>query len=143
VSRLLADTKMRFLLAGGSAALLNWLIRFPLSGVISYGAAVLVAMAIGMTYGFWIYRNWAFKSGGNRPLLLEIRDFLIVNVAGMVATLICSLLTLHLLLSAGSDQAIGEAIAHAVGIAMGAVINFLGHRFITFRPSEPGETRQA
>jgi putative flippase GtrA len=135
VSKWLADTRIRFLIAGGSAALLNWLIRFPLSEILPYVPAVMAAMAIGMLYGFLIYRNWAFRSDRSRSLWQEIRDFLIVNAAGMVATLAVSVAVLKLLSSLDMSSFASEALAHAGGIATGAVVNFLGHRHITFRPA--------
>jgi putative flippase GtrA len=131
---LLDDPRVRFLMAGGSAALLNWLVRFPLGQFVPYPAAVLAALAIGMSYGFVIYRHWAFMSPGTRPLPVEIRDFLLVNAAGGAITFAVSLgsdwsLT-HLRVSTNGAQ----AAAHALGIAAGAVVNYLGHKHITFRP---------
>jgi hypothetical protein len=45
----------RFLIAGGAAALVNWLARFPLELVMPFAAALLGATAIGMTCGFLLY----------------------------------------------------------------------------------------
>lgn len=133
---LLDDPRVRFLIAGGSAALLNWLVRFPLGQVMPYPAAVLAALAVGMAYGFVIYRHWAFGSSGTRPLLAEIRDFLLVNAGGAAVTLAVAVAAdwclTYLLVPAG----LSEAAAHALGIAAGALVNYLGHRHITFRPQQ-------
>lgn len=133
IAHLLADTRVRFLIAGGSAALLNWLVRFPLSLVMSYGAAVLVALVIGMIYGFVIYRLWAFGSPGTRSILLEIRDFILVNAAGAACTIIVALIARAGLLAMDVPLIAAEGIAHAAGIACGAVVNYTGHRRVTFR----------
>ncbi len=131
---LLDDPRIRFLLAGGSAALLNWLVRFPLSQVMPYPAAVLAALVVGMCYGFVIYRQWAFVSPGTRSLFAEIRDFLLVNAAGAAVTFAVAIAADWSLARLGIPRVISEAVAHALGIAAGALVNYLGHKHITFRP---------
>jgi len=133
---LLGDARVRFLLAGGSAALLNWLVRFPLSQVMPYPIAVLAALAVGMAYGFVIYRQWAFVSSGTRSMLAEIRDFLLVNAGGAAVTLAVAVAADWSLTSLSVPATLSEAAAHALGIAAGALVNYLGHRHITFRPQE-------
>ncbi len=44
----------RFLIAGGFAAAVNWAVRFPLSLLMPYAAAVIAAGALGMGVGFVI-----------------------------------------------------------------------------------------
>lgn len=133
ISALLSDERFRFLIGGGSAALLNWLVRFPLSAFLPYPLALLVAQVVGMAYGFMIYRNWVFSPPGHRSLGTELRDFLIVNAGGAACTiaiaLVCEAVLAMLTMPAGMSQ----AIAHAGGIAAGAVANFLGHKHLTFR----------
>jgi putative flippase GtrA len=133
---LIDDARVRFLLAGGSAALLNWLVRFPLSQVMPYPAAVLAALGVGMAYGFFIYRHWAFGSPGTRSLLAEIRDFLLVNAAGAAVTLAVAVGADWSMARLLVPHDISEAAAHALGIAVGALVNYLGHKHITFRPGE-------
>jgi putative flippase GtrA len=129
----LDDSRVRFLIAGGSAALLNWLVRFPLSQVMPYPAAVLAALGVGMAYGFFIYRHWAFVSPGTRSLLAETRDFLLVNAAGAAVTLVVAVGADWSLSRLLVPHGISQAGAHALGIAVGALVNYLGHKHITFR----------
>lgn len=121
----------RFLVAGGIAALVNWLARFPVELVLPYFAALLVATAIGMTCGFLLYRAWVFP-GSTRSLAGQIRDFILVNLTGQGAMLAVAMLTRQLLVAIGVDTIISGASAHALGIAIGAVVNYLGHRHVTF-----------
>jgi energy-coupling factor transport system substrate-specific component len=132
-SGLLADTRVRFLIAGGSAALLNWLVRFPLDLILPFWAAVAAALVVGMTYGFIIYRAWAFRAKTTRPLMVEIRDFLAVNAAGATVTLLLASATQFILTGFPIDSALADAAAHASGIAAGAVVNYAGHKHLTFR----------
>lgn len=133
ISALLSDLRVRFLIAGGSAALLNWLVRFPLSLVLPYTPALVVAQAIGMAYGFVIYRHWAFQSSGERSVIVELRDFLAVNAAGALVTIVIAVVAKAVLMLLSIPPSLAEGAAHAGGIAGGAVINFLGHKHMTFR----------
>lgn len=133
-SAILADTRARFLIAGGSAALLNWLVRFPLGLVMPYPAALLFAQAIGMAYGFVVYRSWAFRSSRRRSIFTELRDFLAVNAAGAAVTIGLAVAAETALSAVLPGVGLAQALAHALGIAAGAVANYLGHRHITFRP---------
>jgi len=122
---------IRFLLAGGFAAAVNWLVRFPLSWAMPYALAVVAAGAIGMTVGFVIYRHYVFPGSGRAPAR-QMRDFIAVNLGAMVVVAVVAVA-----LKAGVFPLIGfamapEAVAHAVGIAAGAVANFVGHRSVTF-----------
>lgn len=121
---------VRFLLAGGFAAGVNWLARFPLSMAMPFLPAVLAATLAGMAVGFVLYQTLVFP-GSRRPLLARLRDFVLVNLlasAGVVAVALASVHVLRLVMA----QATAEAVAHASGIAAGAALNFFGHRAVTF-----------
>ncbi len=129
---------VRFLLAGGFAAAVNWLVRFPLSELMPFPAAVAAAAAIGMIVGFLIYRSFVFPASG-RPLALQARDFVIVNLVSMViVTLAAMLLREPLLASLAPPTA--EATAHSGGIAIGALANYAGHARLTFHPAAARST---
>ena len=124
---------VRFVLAGGLAAAINWLARIMLSAILPFEASVLVAYAIGMLAGFVLYRTIVFAAAEG-SLLSQIARFLAVNAAGALVVLLVTLgarLALGHAVSQG-DPAMLEAIAHALGIAAGAFANYAGHRQITF-----------
>ena len=129
--RALDRPQARFLVAGGIAALVNWLARFPVELVLPYFAALLVATGIGMTCGFLLYRAWVFP-GSTRPLGRQIRDFILVNLTGQATMLAVAALARQLLISIDVGTLVAGASAHALGIAVGAVVNYLGHRHVTF-----------
>ena len=97
-----------------------------------YGAAVVMATAIGMSCGFLLYRAWVF-AGSRRNVWQQARDFILVNLGGIAMTLLVAIVLRWLLLRLGSQPSPAAAFAHAAGIALGAVTNYLGHRHITFR----------
>jgi putative flippase GtrA len=129
---------LRFLLAGGLAAAINWLARIALSSVLPFSVAILVAYAIGMVAGFVLYRRFVF-AGGQGSLSRQIPVFLAVNAIGALVVLATT---------TGLDAVIGhivpgfppiarEAFAHGAAIAIGAVANYLGHKRLTFAAPVP------
>lgn len=129
---LLADERIRFLLAGGSAALLNWIVRFPLSMLMPYAAAVTAATGIGMVAGFILYRSLVFR-GSTRPLWLQIRDFIGVNIVAGIVTILSAVALSNAPWWPEAYQHLVPGGAHLTGIAIGAVVNFFGHKLFTFR----------
>lgn len=130
--RLYQDPRIRFLVAGSIATLVNWLVRFPINLVVPYAVAVALATAIGMVCGFIMYRTWVFP-GSNRGLPEQIRDFIIVNLLSMVITVGTAVALRELMMFLGLREVYAAAAAHALGIAAGAVSNYCGHRRVTFR----------
>ncbi|CAO4153388.1 hypothetical protein LPLAFNJD_LOCUS3931 [Methylorubrum aminovorans] len=124
---------VRFLIAGGTATAINWLARIPLSLVMPFEAALLAAYGLGMVASFWLYRAFVFQvSRGS--LRGQVFLFLAVNAVGAGVVLAVSTTLLDGLTAMLPDLArsIAEALAHGVGIASGAVANYLGHRLLTF-----------
>lgn len=122
---------LRFLALGLAAAAVNWLVRFPLSWIMPFGAAVALAQIIGMTAGFTLYRAYVFPAT-DLPLRRQILRFVGVNcVSGLQVWLMTmGLASLLPWLGFGWQH---EAIAHGVSIGVGAVTSYIGHKFLTFR----------
>ncbi|MBO0740304.1 MAG: GtrA family protein [Hyphomicrobiaceae bacterium] len=129
----------RFLIAGGIAALVNWLVRFPIELAMPYFAALLLATSIGMSCGFLLYRGWVFP-GSTRSLAGQIRDFILVNLTGQATMLGIATIARQLLLVVGIGPVIAGATAHALGIGAAAIVNYLGHRHVTFTTAPPRRT---
>lgn len=121
---------VKYILAGGLAAAVNWLVRFPLSTVMQFLPAVILAFAIGMFVGFAMYRTFVFP-GSARPTHLQIRDFIAVNLVTL-AIVASAAMELRNLLEPYMTAFSAEAVAHASAIAIGAALNYLGHSVFTF-----------
>lgn len=122
----------RFLLAGGLASLVNWLARFPLSLVLPFDLAVGTAYVVGMALGFWLYRAWVFP-GSALPLSTQLGRFIAVNALGLAVVLIGARLLVEAIDASGfAPVGVVEAAAHGAAIMLGAAVNFLGHRALTF-----------
>lgn len=128
---LLDNQIIRFLLLGGLAAAINWLARFPLSLVMPLSAAVLVAYMIGMSAGFYLYRVYVFP-GSDRPITQQIVVFLLVNLVGAIVVLTLTLALLKLQSGFALHHTLKEGLAHGLAIGIGAVVNFFGHKLLTF-----------
>ncbi|MBB3972884.1 GtrA family protein [Hansschlegelia beijingensis] len=122
----------RFLLAGGFAALVNWAARFPLNEVMPFGAAVIVAYAIGMAVGFFLYRFFVFEAqqGDARSQLWK---FVLVNLVGAVEVWALAVGSVRWLAPAIGWTLWVEPISHAAAIGIGAATSYVGHRLLTFR----------
>lgn len=121
----------RFLVAGGCAALITWLVRFPLSHFMPFPIAVVSANLIGMVFGFITYRHFVFPPS-SRLISLQVRDFTIVNLVSTIVVVGVSMFLVDRVFTAAGFVWQAEAVSHAVGIAAGAVSNYLGHSCFSF-----------
>lgn len=133
---------VRFLLLGGLAAAVNWLVRIPLSVFLPFDMAVALAYLIGMSAGFTLYRKYVFP-GASRPLIEQVVVFLGVNLVGAIVVLGLSRLFVDMPIGDSLPPLVRESVAHGVAIGIGAVVNFLGHKLLTFRPAGSGSGADA
>lgn len=132
--QMMKSEAVRFLIAGGSAAAINWVARIVLSLAMPFEAALLLAYAIGMAAGFWLYRVFVFHGAGHGSLRNQILIFLGVNAVGALVVLAASSLIIAgfgTLLPA-VPLSVAQAFGHGIGIGLGAVANYFGHRLLTF-----------
>ncbi|MGE7153710.1 GtrA family protein [Methylorubrum rhodesianum] len=146
---MIGNEVVRFLIAGGSATAINWLTRIPLSLVLPFEAALLTAYGLGMAASFWLYRAFVFRVASRGSLRGQVGLFLAVNAvgAGVVLAVSTAMLDGLTILLPELRLPVAQALAHGLGIAVGAVANYLGHRLLTFAsgsrpapgslPSEP------
>ncbi len=123
---------LRFIVAGGLASTVNWISRFPLSLLLSFEVAVALAYLFGTGVGFVLYRSWVFK-GRRGHLWQQVPRFLLVNAFGLAVVMLSASEILSLLASvSGLSSGSKSAVAHSLALIIGAVVNFVGHRSLTF-----------
>lgn len=122
---------LRFLAVGGLAALLHWLARVLLSVWMPFSLAVIAAYAVGMAVAFVLNSAFVFPNS-RRARHLQIRDFVLVNLAFSPVVWIASLQINHWLKSVG---VIGysEGLAHALAISLPMIATFLIYKFVAFK----------
>lgn len=123
---------VKFLLAGGAAAVLNFCARIGFSVFVPYTVAIVLAYGLGMAAAFVLNRQFVFSGSTNR-LHEQILWFVAVNLLALAQTLLVSLLLARIVLPALGITGHVEEIAHAVGIAVPIFTSYLGHQRLTFR----------
>ncbi|HEX6276818.1 MAG TPA: GtrA family protein [Polyangiaceae bacterium] len=123
---------VQFLFAGGVAALANITARYALSSVFSYPVSIVCAYMVGMTVAYGLNRKIVFGRGDS-SLTSELAWFVLVNGAGVLQTLVVSLVLSRLLDELSQGKLPSRTIAHVVGVAVPAFTSFLGHKYLTFR----------
>lgn len=120
-----------FLLVGGLAALLHWLVRILLSLVVPYSWAVAFAYAVGMTIAFILNSLYVFPAS-DKPVKKQARDFFAINIAFFPVVWIVSMQLNKSLVKLGIDK-YSEEIAHAIAISFPVLATFLLYKFFAFR----------
>ena len=123
---------MRFLMAGGIAALANFLSRIAFSTVMGLAMAVVLAYCVGMAVAFALMRSQVFAPS-DAPLARQAAFFVAVNLAAVLQTLVVTLLLARWLLPAIGVRAWVEEIAQAVGVLVPVVTSYFGHKHFSFR----------
>jgi putative flippase GtrA len=129
---LLSTQFMRFLLAGGIAAGVNFCSRIILNEWMPYAAAIVLAYTLGMITAFVINRVFVFTEANNQ-LHHQMAKFVAVNLAAVVQTLAISLLLARIVFPRVGFDWHAETVSHAVGIVVPVVTSYLGHKHWTFR----------
>jgi putative flippase GtrA len=127
----IAREGIRYLWAGAIASAVNWFTRWFASYAVSFEIALVIGASLGMLVGFLLYRSWVFPNS-SRPLHFQTTTFLVVNGVTAIFVFFVSVLIAYLLKGLPGSVKTQEGLAHAVGIAFGAPVNFLGHRMFTF-----------
>jgi putative flippase GtrA len=123
---------LKFLVAGGVAAVANFGSRIALSHWMHYIQAIILAYLFGMVTAFVLNRLFVFQGAGN-TLGNQAIWFTLVNLAAVAQTLTISLLIADYLLPAMGVKAHTETIAHGVGVLVPVVTSYLGHKTFSFR----------
>jgi len=122
----------RFLLAGGLAAIVNWLSRFLFNLFMSYAAAIVAAYALGMAVAFVLNKRYVFPYS-QRPVTAEMSFFILFNLAAFPVVWVIAYMLGERLLPGLLPRQLALALGHGCGVAVPALVNFVLHKFITFR----------
>jgi energy-coupling factor transport system substrate-specific component len=106
--------------------------RFPLGEAMGFGASVVVAYAIGMVVGFFLYRFFVFEAHEGHAGS-QLWKFVVVNLVGAVEVWALAVFLAHWLAPAVGWTLWVEPVSHAVAIGVGAATSYVGHRLLTFR----------
>ena len=120
-----------FVLAGGTAALVNILSRIALNWVMPYEVAIIVAYLCGMTTAYLLNRYFVFAASG-RGVASEYTRFALVNLAAVAQVWIVSVGLARLAFPAIGFAWHAETVAHVIGVAIPVFTSYLGHKHFSF-----------
>ena len=123
---------LRFLLAGGVAALANIASRLLLSTVMPFEAAVALAYLVGMGTAFLLMRSFVFGATQSGPGA-ELGRFALVNLVALFTVWLVSVALARIVFPATGFTWHAVTIAHVIGVLSPVVVSFWGHKAFTFR----------
>lgn len=135
VRRLLADTRVRFLLVGGTNTVVGYTVFAALYFLVlhevafGYLISLLLSYAVSIPIAFLLYRRFVFIVTGT-----VVRDF-IAFVGVNASSVALNALLLWLLVE---FLAAPPLLAQALALVVTTVMSYIGHRFVSFRrPPSP------
>jgi putative flippase GtrA len=128
---------MRFLLAGGLAALINFGSRFVYNLFVDFSTAVVLAFITGLTTGYLLNKKYVFTSSAN-TVVQEIGWFVLINLLALAQTwglsvYLVQVLPGYLSTDTQARRELVEAVAHGAGVLLPVFTSYLGHKYLTFR----------
>jgi putative flippase GtrA len=131
IRQLWARRFVRFLFAGGVAAVVNIGSRIGFSEAMSYGWAILAAYLCGMTTAWALSRLLVFeRSGGHWTG--EYGRFALVNLVAAVQVWVISIGLERWLFPAIGFTLHPLTVAHAIGVVVPVFTSYAGHRHFSF-----------
>jgi putative flippase GtrA len=122
----------RFILVGGTAALLHWLSRIAINQFTTFGWAVVLAYPVGIIVAFVLNKLFVFP-GSRRSRKFEVSFFFLVNILAFPLVWAIAYILGENILASLMPLQLALAIGHGVGVAAPVLVSFLLHKFITFR----------
>jgi putative flippase GtrA len=123
---------LRFLVAGGIAAVSNYGSRFIYNQWTSYEIAIILAYLTGMIVAFVLMRGHVFNAN-EKALAPQLVNFVLINVLAVLQTLLISVILAYWVLPAMGVIEHAEALAHLIGVLVPVVTSYIGHKYLTFK----------
>ncbi|MGO8955350.1 MAG: GtrA family protein [Rhodomicrobium sp.] len=127
---------LRFLAAGGFAAIVNLVSRYLLTPVTGYRTSIVIAYLLGMVVAFILFRSLVFGRSG-ASIAGESYRFVIVNMVALALVWIISVTLASAFFPAIDFRWHAEDVAHFIGTCVPALTSYIGHSIYTFRPVRP------
>ena len=129
---LISSDMFRFILTGGTSAVLNALSRILFSLVFTYEQAIVLAYLVGVITAYVLARLFVFPVSG-RPASQEFLRFALVNVVSLTQVWLVSVGLAHHLFPAVGFTWHAELVAHVVGLCSITVTSYYLHKHFSFR----------
>ncbi|PKV14756.1 GtrA family protein [Xanthomonas prunicola] len=120
-----------FLIAGGTAAAVNFGSRILLSHWLHYVSAIIIAYCLGMLTAFSLNKLFVFE-GSDKHIHKQILWFVLVNIAAAIQTLLISLAFARIIFPYLAIDFHTETLSHGIGVAVPVVTSYIGHKYLSF-----------
>ena len=130
-----------FLAVGVVSTVCNLASRYAFQLLGSYEVALVGANAVGVLSAFALNRWLVFHSTGD-GLFVELVRFTLVNLAGIAVSWVTAVLLYRWLFPALGFGWHPDLVAHAIGIAVPVLPNYLAHRHWTWPRTSLGTSRR-
>jgi putative flippase GtrA len=128
----------RFLLVGGTTVLIDFVAyRLTMAAGMTPGPAKAAGFLTGTVFAFFANRQWTFAATNAGRLHWEMPSFAIVYACSLLANVAVNSAVLGQM--GRSEFVITAAFLLATGVS--ATLNFLGMKFLVFRPSSARPNR--
>jgi putative flippase GtrA len=123
---------IRFTIVGGIAAFLHWGSRIIFNYFVSYPTALVLAYGIGIITALILNKVYVFPLS-SKSLRWEIFFFVIVNLIAFPFVWSIAYVLSEFLFPEIGFYFYPRAVAHGIAIFFPLFINFLAHKYVTFR----------
>lgn len=123
----------KFLVVGGFSALVNILSRAVFGWFVGYFISIVMAFFVALTTAFCLNKFWVFEKSKYKNFWIEYFFFLLVNLFGLLQTIVISYLLKDYLFPMVDFSFHNETVAHAIGVMIPVFTSYLGHKYLSFR----------
>ncbi len=123
---------LRYLLTGGIAAIVNFLLRIFFNLWFDFLTSVYLAFVAGIIIAFFLKKQFVFTEG-RQPIIHSIGFFIIVNIIGFLQTLAVTIVCFYYVLPSFGIVKMAHEISHALGLIAPIITSYIGHKKLSFR----------
>jgi putative flippase GtrA len=120
-----------FVMAGGTAAVVNIVSRIVFNLAVPYEIAIVIAYGCGMTTAYILNKLFVFPLSG-RSVAGEYFRFALVNLVALAQVWIVSVGLARLIFPWMGFAWHAETVAHIIGVAAPVYTSYLGHKHFSF-----------
>lgn len=129
---LLQNQFFRFLVAGGIAAVINFIVGYALAGKLPWHGDIVIGYLAGMITAFFMFERLVFGEHAESRRQSAIA-FVGVNLLGLLQTWIIYVLLVNWAFPVFTITFYPGEIARACAIITPTITSFIGHKYFTFR----------
>lgn len=126
---------LRFLICGGTAALVNVGSRCLFNTFFDYRTSIILAFCMGLLTAFVLFKFMVFKTRASGTAMREALWFILVNALALAQTLLISIGLTEYIFPVLGFTWYAATIAHMIGVVSPVLSSYWGHKYVTFSRS--------